>query len=116
MFFSNKNVELIHNLIRYQVWLRSNKTHVIDKQSKTQLEIIMRSVYLQYAKNLDCNLRQQIDELNDIILEYAVKTILSEISMYLSYLERASSLPTPMEHPRNLSMKGDKTLELQPIL
>ena len=116
VFFSSENVELLHSMIRYQVWLRSGKKHIIDKQSNTQLEIIMRSVYLQYAKNLDCNLRQQIDELNDIILEYAVKTILSEISMYISYLDRINTLPTPMEHPKNLSTKGDKSLELQPFL
>ena len=52
VFFSKQNIDLIQNQIRYNVWIKSNKMHIIGRQSDTELEIVMRSIYLQYSKNL----------------------------------------------------------------
>ena len=63
-FFSKENIEQLQNMLRYNVYIQSNKKHIISKQSDTQLQIIMRSIYLQNAKNLDNNITSQIEELN----------------------------------------------------
>ena len=115
-YFSKDNVERLQNMIRYNVWLRSGKQHIIGRQSDTQLEIIMRSIYLQFSKNLDCYLKEQINELNDLVLEYAVANVLGEINMYQSYRDRISQLPVPLEHAVNLSIKGDRILEQKAFL
>ena len=52
-FFSSENIDSLQNMLRYNVWLKSNKRHVIGRQSETQLHIVMRSIYLQYAQNRD---------------------------------------------------------------
>ena len=111
LYFSKENVKILHNTIRHTVWIHSNKKHIISKQSETELEIIMRSIFLQYSKNQNCNIKKQIDELNNYVIEYAVNNILVEIDLYLGYINKINSLPVPMEHSKNLSIKGNNTLE-----
>jgi hypothetical protein len=113
VFFSKQNIDLIQNQIRYNVWIKSNKKHIIGRQSDTELEIVMRSIYLQYSKNLQYNIKEQIEELNSMILKYCIPNILSEVEQYLSYKQNVSSLPQPMERPQSLSSAGSKTLELK---
>ena len=113
VFFSKNNIELLQNQLRYNVWLQSNKKHVIGKQSETELEIIMRSIYLQYSKNLPYNIKEQIEELNTMILDYCIPNILSELEQYLAYKVNVSQLPEPMARPKSLSSAGEKTLILK---
>ena len=60
LFFSKKNMENIQNMIRYQVFLKSDKKFIIDRQSDIELEIIMRSIYLQHSPNLPNKTIEQI--------------------------------------------------------
>ena len=113
LYFSKENIERLQTLMRYQVWLRSGQKHIIDKQSTLQLEIIMRSIYLQYSKNLDIHLKEQINELNQYVLDYAIDRILSGIEQYLGYKKDISTLPTVMDHPEYMSSAGEKSLEFK---
>lgn len=112
VFFSKDNIDLIQDRIRYNVWLKSGKKHIIGRQSDTELEIVIRSIYLQYSKNLQYDIKEQIKELDDIVIDYCVPKILTEVEQYLSYKIDVSNLPKPMERPQNLSSAGAKTLVL----
>ena len=108
MFFSHENVEVIHQNIIKSV---SNQTgYKIARQSDTELQIIMRSIFLQYSKNRPCNLKEQVAELNRKVLTYAVDRIITEISQYLEYKDTVNKLPLPLNHPKNLSNAGTKSL------
>ena len=87
------------------------KKHIISKQSTLQLEIIMRSIFLQFSKNLRNNLKEQIDQLNSYVIDFSVNRILSGISQYLGYKKDISNLPTIMDYPEYLSTAGEKSLE-----
>ena len=73
----------------------------------------MRSIYLQYSKNLPYNIKEQIKELNTMILDYCIPNILTEVEQYLSYKVNVSTLPKPMARPESLSSAGTKTLMLK---
>ena len=108
VFFSKNNVELLHRSIITQV---SNRTGFkISRQSETELQIIMRSIFLQYSKNNPCNLQEQVRDLNKKVLDYAVNRIITEISQYLEYKDTVNKLPMPLSHPQNLSNAGQKSL------
>lgn len=113
VFFSDTNIYAIQHGIRYLVWLNSCKKHVIDNQSEEELKVVMRSVYLQYGKNLPFNILEQVKELNSFVLEYCVSRIMSEINLYSKYRSDLSSLPVPMEHAQNISSRGSKVLEMK---
>ena len=114
-FFSDKNIDIIQNSIRYNVYSLSNSQHIIGRQSDIQLQIIMRSLYLQFSKNLNTGIREQVQELNNMVINYCVPRILSEIQQYIVYKSDVSKLPEPIDRSLNLSVKGSKTLILKSL-
>jgi hypothetical protein len=111
MFFSPANVKAIQNTIRKGVYDKSgDKKWLIDDQNIEELQIIMRSLFLQYAKNLECDIPGQIKDLNALVVDWCVPRILSEVSMYYYYLQDVSKLPVPLSHPVVMSPAGTKSL------
>jgi len=116
LYFSSANVDALQEAIRYQVWAKTDGEHVIDRQSDTELMIVMRSLYLQYSRNSPYNVREQVRELNARVLDECLPKIVSELSAYLQYLRDASQLPVPLEHGQLATMKGTRSLEMKPFL
>jgi hypothetical protein len=59
----------------------------------------MRSVFLQHAANQPTNISGQIEELNQIVLDYCIFHVYSEAQGYMKYLYDASTLVVPMATP-----------------
>jgi hypothetical protein len=78
--------------------------------------MIMRAIFLQYAKNNPYNIEGQIAELNDIIVEWCVPRILSEVDHYNYYLNDISHMPIPLAQPMSMSSAGTKSLPFQPYM
>tara|TARA_B100001121_G_C18217157_1_gene401930 strand:+ start:15 stop:539 length:525 start_codon:yes stop_codon:yes gene_type:complete len=112
-FFSSENIDSLQNMLRYNVWLKSNKRHVIGRQSETQLHIVMRSIYLQYAQNRDNGIAEQIKQLNSLVLDYCIPRVISEVEQYIAYKKNVSELPRPLERAKNMSSSGEKSLEFK---
>lgn len=110
IYFSRVNIDALQEAIRYQVYLKSCKKHIIGKQSENELLIIMRGIYLEYKRHLD-DVLQEVRYLNMKVLEYSVPKILEEIKMYLYYRKDISQLPIPLDRAQFVSSKGTKTLE-----
>ena len=116
-FFGPDNTKVIQRGIKKEVYDRSgDKRWVIDDQSADELQIIMRSIFLQYAKNLDKDIPGQVKDLNDLVLEWCVPRILSEIGMYKYYLDDISKMPVPISHPVSQSSAGTKSLPFRKFM
>jgi hypothetical protein len=50
-FFSKENIQIVQNGIRAGVQNKSNGRFLIAEQDEDTLKMIMRSIYLQHAKN-----------------------------------------------------------------
>jgi hypothetical protein len=112
-FFSLANFSRIQKAIKAEVYKRSgDKKWIIDDQSADEMQIIMRAIYLQYAKNLPTNIEGQIAELNAIVVEWAVPKIMSEIQQHFYYLRDISEMPKQMAHPVSVSSAGTKSFDL----
>ena len=109
-YFSLDNIETIQHGIRRGVYDKSNGTILIDNQSRDNIVIVMRAMYLQYSKNLDINITAQIEALNKVVLDFCVKNVYSEAVAYLKYKRDASNMYTPMPAPI-YSSKTNKTLQ-----
>lgn len=107
-FFSQKNIENLHKQIIIKVSQQTG--YRIGRQNDTELQIIMRSIFLQYSKNLLCNIKEQIKDLNKLVIDYSIEKITTGISQFLEYKNTVNKLPIPLSHPRNLSSSGSKTL------
>jgi hypothetical protein len=110
LFFSKKNMDIIQNNIRYTVYVKTNKKHIIDKQSDIELQIIMRSMYLQHSPNLEYNYKEQLEYLNKLVVDWCVEKIIPQLEQYIGYLKEVEYMPMPIDLPVNLSSKGSRTL------
>ncbi len=99
LFFSSKNIQIIENAIKAGVYRMSNNTHVIDRQDKDQLFIVMRATFLQYSINKPDDLTRQIEVLNSRVVAYCVPKIYGEIQSYLQYKKDISTLVVPLANP-----------------
>ena len=109
VFFSEQNIITLQNGIRVGVFKKSNEKYLIGNQDSDELKIVMRSIFLQNAKNLPDNIPQQIKNLNKLVLNYAVHQVYGEADGYMKYKRDASTLIMPMEHPV-MSKLNDKQL------
>jgi hypothetical protein len=111
-FFSDRNIQIIQNGIRAGVYKKSNGQYNIGNQNCDELKIIMRSIFLQYSKNLRGNIPEQIEALNNLVLNYAIKQVYGEAQGYMQYKYDASTLVIPIQHPV-MSKTNDKQLMLK---
>ena len=110
LFFSKKNMDNVQNMIRYNVYEKSEKKYMIDKQSDIELEIIMRSTYLQHSPNLPNKIKEQISYLNKLVSDWCVEQIIPEVTQYNGYIKEIEYMPVPIDLPLNLSSKGSRSL------
>ncbi len=105
-FFSPENIASLQRQIKATV--KSRGGYTIDDQSVDELQIIMRSFYLQYAKNLPTNIPGQIAELNKLVVDWSVPAIISEVEMHIHYQKDIDKLPEPLSHPQWMSSAGTR--------
>lgn len=116
IYFSQDNLELIQIGIINSVLNLSEGQYKIGKQSEQELKIIMKSFYLQYSKNLNFNIKEQVRELNTMVIRWSVDEIIKNIKQYLEYKKNVSTLPLPLEHSLLSSQKGTKILEIKSFI
>lgn len=111
IFFSENNINLLQKLLIYQVWIQSDKKYMIKKQSYNELKIIMRSIFLQYSKNQNINLKYQLKSLNEKVLNYSIKNVLTNIEQFVGFKKDINSLPQPIQRPTYTSSQGTKSYQ-----
>lgn len=112
-YFSDRNVRYVKDEIRFRVWAKSDKTHVIEAPNDDDIKTIMRSYYLQYSGNDPNNVRGEIELLNERVITYSVDYILGEINMYLRYRRDQTNFPSPLANPINANLTGTKSAEFK---
>ena len=105
-FFSNDNVERLQRQIVNEVYKQSQKQ--IGKQSYSELQIIMKSIYLQYGKNLNTDIEGQVITLNKFVIDECTRIIVPNILQYNRYIEDITSPIPVMPRSQNVSNKGYK--------
>ena len=110
-FFYSGNILILQHSLMAGVYKSSNGRYRIGYQSEDTLKIIMRSIYLQHSSNLPTNITQQVEDLNKLVLEYAIPQICGEADGYIKYRNDVSTLPVPLN--RGVSTYSNNILELK---
>jgi hypothetical protein len=111
-FFSAQNICTIQNGIRAGIYKKSNGQFTISNQDEDTLKIIMRSIFLQNSVNQPNNIKEQIQQLNKIVLDYCIPQIYGEVQGYKQYIVDASTMYTPIAPPI-FTKNNDKQLILK---
>ena len=125
IYFSKNNLDKIQQEIKLRVYqitkedndplyIKSNNNNGIQlgRQDDTELQIIMRSIYLQFAKNMNSDINQQVRDLNELVIKECIPTIITNIKQHLLYIKDIQQYPLPMDMSVNTSSKGDNTFSL----
>jgi hypothetical protein len=81
-YFSKQNIQNIQNGIKQGVYNKSQRRIAVDDQPEDQIVTVMRSMYLQYSKNLDTNIQEQVNNLNSRVLNFCVNNVFNEAVAY----------------------------------
>lgn len=113
VFFSKDNMQIIQNGLKAGVYALSKQQFILPNQNVESLSIIMRSIYVQHAKHISDNITQQIEQLNKLVLDYAVKYCYGEATAYVKYMKDQSTLVVPLARSSQTD-RDYKQLELNP--
>jgi len=100
-FFSKMNTQVIKDIIKYRVHVKTKLSISDGNISSNELYIVMRSVLLQHAnfKVSPKGLPIEIQKLNNLVSAYSVNEISSNLLQYKRYTTDLERLPTPMDRP-----------------
>lgn len=112
VFFSQGNVENLQKMIQDQVSAMSGGKYKIDRQSDTDLRLIMRSYYLMYGQN-GPEVAKELEDLNRRVVGYAAGKVYSEVDFHDFYLKDLQEFAAPIANPMNPHVFGTRTGELK---
>jgi hypothetical protein len=112
VFFSDVNIEKLHQDLQDQVLLMSNGKYRVGRQSDIDLRIIMRSYYLMYGKN-GPDVAADLADLNARVVGYAAAKVYSEVDFHQFYIDDIQDFAPPIANPMNPHVYGTRTGELK---
>ena len=98
-YFSASNIRHIQSSIIEGVYRRSGGKYSVGEQDCDVLKTIMRGVFLESSRNLPCDINEQIEQLNQIVLQYAIPQVMGAVEGYLKYRKDVSTLAMPLPNP-----------------
>ena len=105
-FFSDFNKETIQDQIASAI---RDKTGVeLQRQSYSDLDALMKRVYVNMKKDTYSNVRQQVGDMNARVTEEATGTISTGLLQQIVYLRDISRNAVPLEVPVSTSTYGNK--------
>ena len=110
MFFSHVNMNHVKNVICKTVYKRSGGKYSVtpEAQSDNDLLIVMRSIYLNHAKHLDNQIKEQVAELNYQVIIDLVPRVISNAQQHLTYIRDHSQQTLVMDRPHCVSSAGTR--------
>lgn len=87
LFFSDENLELINKELILRIFDYTNNKVKIPFQSKNDMLLVMRYIYVSYAKNLEKDIKKQVYKLNCGVINELFPKLVSEVKSYMLYLE-----------------------------
>ena len=105
-FFSDFNRESIHSALTSDV--QGKTGYVIDRQSDSDLQAIMKSVYIRMAYDEYQDIRGQVGKMNAAVVSEASRMVMTGVLQQLVYMKDIGSNPVPMAAPTSTSTYGDK--------
>lgn len=105
-FFSDFNRESIHSALASDV--QGKTGYIIDRQSDSDLQAIMKSVYIRMAYDEYQDIRGQVSKMNAAVVSEAARMVMTGILQQLVYIKDISANPVPLPAPVSTSTYGDK--------
>jgi len=111
MYFSEKNINHIQKMIKREVINRSHGKYKMEvDQDISDLLIVMRYIYLDYAKNLPKDTIKQLKVLNKILINYMMPDLMTNLKQDVEYLKVYDKPREILNLPIDTNHSGRRTL------
>ena len=110
-FFGQANMDLLQARIQGEV--RQMVSAEIGRQSDSDLMMVMRSYYLQYAQNVPGQEAAELAELNDRVVGFCANRVAVEVEAYRYFRKDILDFPDPIQRPIDTQIYGTRTGELK---
>ena len=107
LFFSDFNVERIQRGIQNKIKQQTGRS--IDRQNRSDLIAIMRTVFITNSVNPYGEACKQVDFMNDRVIKTAAQQVNTGLAQYIGYIKDISTTPVPLDLPRNTDQYGTIT-------
>lgn len=107
-FFSSENMDIIQNTLIKTVFYRSGETVRINKIKQETLIQCMNHIWTNFCRFLPYDLKQQIEDLDDKVIEYLAPLLLKEYTFYKNYLRDSDRTNLPQLERPIMIAKGRK--------
>ena len=113
-FFGDSNIEQLKKLICNQVYQKSGGLYKIDAEAQNteSLITVMMPIYLEHAKHHQYDIARQIGELNILVLDIMLPSVISNIKHSLSFIRDHSQQHLTLDRPVNVSSAGTKSNDM----
>lgn len=101
-FFSDENIDLINKILIMTVYKSKYKV-LIPKQSNDSLIIVMRYVFIEYARHLPYDIENQIKDLNYCVINEILPNVLTNIEQKINYLNEINQPRQLLDLPQNVN-------------
>jgi len=98
-FFSDENIILINNKLISEVYKKTNGEYRIKAQSSEQLLIVMKYIFLEYARHLPYDIKGQINELNCRVVSDILPNVITNAQQHIGYLRDIEKIREPLPLP-----------------
>jgi len=111
-FFSDENIAVLQTRLRQAV--KANLGLVISRQSDQEMVQVMRAMYSMHGNPRPSDVRQEVNRLNGIVLDYVVPHVTTNVRAHMGYLRDISRPYRLLDRPSYASLKGEQTVQLFP--
>jgi hypothetical protein len=116
IFFSDKNIQIINKNLINMVLKKTNGQYKIANQSSQSLTIVMRYIFIEYARYLPYDIPGQIKELNDRVLDEILPGVISNAEQKIGYLKDIENPIRVIALPMNTSNNSKDLPSVSTIL
>jgi len=101
IFFSEENINLIQKKIILEVFKKTQNK--INYQEPERLLIVMRYIFTTEAKHLQTNIKEQIRELDNLVVDTVLPDIITNVEQYLAYLKVVNGERVLLDRPEHIT-------------
>ena len=114
-FFSEQNIDIINKQLIMKIYEMSKKNIKIAPQSKEELLIVMRYVFIEYARHLPYDLVEQIRELNYSVIGEILPSVWTNIHQKIDYLAEINNPRQINPLPVNVNTRNQNLQSISSI-
>lgn len=111
IYYSEENVKRIQKLIKKEIFVRTKGVYKLEEdQDESDLLVVMKSIFTEYAKHLPYEYVKQVKALNKKTIDAIVPDMITNIKQTYDYLKEINGPIKPIDRPVNVNNAGRRTL------